>query len=37
MVVPKSDKKQQVLKLIIEKDKIERRINDLGKVLTAVS
>lgn len=37
MVVPQSNKREQVLKLIEEKDKIEARINELGNVLRAVS
>lgn len=37
MVVPQSNKREQVLKLIEEKDKIEAKINELGNVLRAVS
>uniref|UniRef100_A0A336MYW6 26S proteasome non-ATPase regulatory subunit 9 n=1 Tax=Culicoides sonorensis TaxID=179676 RepID=A0A336MYW6_CULSO len=35
MVVPQSNKREQVLKLIEEKDKIEAKINELGNVLRA--
>lgn len=37
MVVPQSNKREQILKLIEEKDRIEGKINDLGNVLRAVS
>lgn len=36
MVVP-SAKREQVLKLIEEKEKIERKINQLGEILKVVS
>ncbi|XP_063708378.1 26S proteasome non-ATPase regulatory subunit 9 [Culicoides brevitarsis] len=35
MVVPQSNKREQVLKLIEEKDKLEAKINELGNVLRA--
>lgn len=37
MVVPQSNKREQVLKLIEEKDRIEAKINELGNVLRSVS
>lgn len=37
MGVPKTSQKEQVLKLIEQKDLIEKRINDQGRVLRAVS
>lgn len=36
MVVPQSNKREQVLKLIEEKEKIEAKINELGNILRAV-
>lgn len=33
MVIPSTSRKEQVLKLIEQKDKIERQINDYGRVL----
>lgn len=36
MVVPASPKREQVLKLIAEKDKIEKQISDYGNVLSCV-
>lgn len=35
MVIPCTTRREQVLKLIEEKDKIEKQINDLGQVLVA--
>lgn len=35
MVIPSTSRKEQVLKLIEQKDKIERTINDCGRVLAA--
>lgn len=35
MVIPSTSRKEQVLKLIEQKDKIERTINDYGRVLAA--
>lgn len=35
MVIPSTSRKEQILKLIEEKDKIERTINDFGRVLAA--
>lgn len=37
MVVPTSNKREQVLKLIEEKEKIEAKINNFGNILKAVS
>ena len=37
MVVPASPKREQVLKMIDEKEKIERQINDFGRILNNVS
>lgn len=36
MVVPKCEKREQVLKLIADKDALEVRIRDHGRVLQAV-
>lgn len=36
MVVPQSNKREQVLKLIEEKEKMEVKINELGNILRAV-
>lgn len=36
MVVPNNSKKDQVLKLIDEKDKLEKKINQLGQILISV-
>ena len=36
MVVPSNPRREQVLKLIDEKDKIEKKISDLGVVLQQV-
>lgn len=36
MVVPDNPKREQVLKLIEEKDKIERSIAELGEILKVV-
>jgi hypothetical protein len=36
MVVPSSEKREQVLKLIAEKDKLEAKIKDQASVLQAV-
>lgn len=35
MVIPSTSRKEQVLKLIEQKDKIERTISDCGRVLAA--
>lgn len=37
MVVPSSSKREQTLQLISEKDKIERKIAEFGKILEQVS
>lgn len=37
MVVPSNPRREQVLKLIDEKDKIEKKISDLGVVLQQVT
>lgn len=37
MGVPKASQKEQVLKLIEQKDVLEKKINDHGRVLRAVS
>lgn len=37
MVVPNNPKREQVLKLIEEKDRIEKRISEIGEILRAVS
>lgn len=37
MVVPSDPKREQVLKLIAEKDKIEKKIEELGLTLQQVS